>query len=126
MSLEIITQGSFKNTERFLKTVSKPSIFQRLGSHAQRGVEALAANTPKDSGLTADSWGYEITQGRGGFTITWTNTNKNGGFPIAVSLQLGHGTGTGGWVEGQDYINPTMKPVFDEIVEAMWKEVTSA
>lgn len=126
MSLEIITQGSFKNTERFLKTVSKPSIFQRLGSHAQRGVEALAANTPKDSGLTADSWGYEITQGRGGFTITWTNTNKNGGFPIAVSLQLGHGTGTGGWVEGQDYINPAMKPVFDEIVEAMWKEVTSA
>lgn len=93
---------------------------------AQRGVDALRAATPVESGLTAQSWGYEIEQKNGAIFISWTNSNIVNGVNVAVILQYGHGTGTGGYVSGQDYINPAIKPIFDEIANELWKKVTSA
>lgn len=96
-----------------------------LEKYGQRGVSALASATPVESGLTASSWTYEIVRKPGSISINFNNTNIQNGVPIAVILQLGHGTGTGGWVEGRDYINPAIQPIFDEIVNEAWKEVTS-
>lgn len=118
--------GSTKRTEAFLRKVSKGDIFQSLDSSAREGVSALIAGTPVESGLAADSWGYEIEHSRGSVTIKWTNTDVENGFPVAIMLQYGHGTGTGGYVHGQDYINPAMRPVFDRIADQVWKAVTSA
>ena len=97
-----------------------------LEKYAQQGVSALASATPVDSGATASSWGYEIARSGQGATIYWTNTNSNQGVVIAVILQYGHGTGTGGYVQGRDYINPAMRPVFDQIADAAWREVVNA
>ena len=94
-------------------------------NEAKRGVEALRAATPKDSTLAAASWGYEIRQNRRGVIIAWTNTDIENGFPVAVALQVGYGTGTGGFVQGRDYINPAMRPIFDSISTNVWKAVTS-
>lgn len=118
--------GDFKNTERFLKRMSKFDFASILKGAAQKGVAALAAATPVDSGLTASSWGYEINRSSGSFSITWTNTNSVDGRPIAIMLQYGHGTGTGGYVRGRDYINPAMRPIFDQILNDLWTEVTTA
>lgn len=90
------------------------------------GIGALAAATPHDSGLAASSWGYKVENSSGGVSISWTNTDVEGGFPVAIMLQYGHGTGTGGYVAGRDYINPAMKPIFDKIADRVWKAVTSA
>jgi len=119
-------RGSFKNTENFLKEMSKSDIFVPLSRLAQSGVDALAANTPVESGLAAASWGYIIDSEGGGYSITWTNTNVENGYPVAIMLQYGHATGTGGYVQGRDYINPAMKPIFDRIEQELWKAVTSA
>lgn len=97
-----------------------------LERYAQEGVSALASATPVDSGTTANSWGYEIEYSGESATIYWTNTNANKGVVIAVILQYGHGTGTGGYVQGRDYINPAMRPVFDQIADAAWREVVNA
>lgn len=118
--------GSFKNMEKFLKRMSKNDIFDTLERYAQEGVRALASATPKNSGITADSWGYELKKDGRFYSITWTNSNRHNGFPVAVMLQYGHGTGTGGYVRGQDYINPAIRPIFDRIAEDVWKAVTSA
>ena len=118
--------GSFKNTRAFLETMSKGDIFRNLEGYAQRGVEALAEATPQDTGLASSSWGYVVEHKKGLYRITWTNNNIENGFPVAIMLQYGHGTGTGGYVQGQDYINPAIRPIFDEIAERVWKEVTSA
>ena len=126
MQVKISSKGSFKNTYKFLKFLSDWKIEQSLKKYAQKGVDALSAATPVDSGKTADSWGYEIEVSKGSAKIRWTNTNINDGVNIAVILQFGHGTGTGGYVEGRDYINPAIQPVFDEIADALWKEVTTA
>lgn len=91
----------------------------------QRGVEALRAATPVDTGLTASSWSYEVETKDGKTTLSWINTNRQGGINIAIILQYGHGTGTGGWVAGQDYLNPAVKPIFDDIVNEVWKKVKS-
>lgn len=99
---------------------------QILERYAQMGVSALASATPVDSGQTASCWGYEIEMSGEDATIYWTNTNQNKGVYIAVILQYGHGTGTGGYVQGIDYINPAIRPVFDKIAEEAWREVTSA
>lgn len=104
----------------------KDDLFSALEQYARQGVSALSSATPVDSGLTAGSWDYEIRKSRGFYQIIWTNGNVVDGRPIAIMLQYGHGTGTGGYVEGQDYINPAMKPVFDQISENVWKAVTSA
>ena len=92
----------------------------------QRGVAALQAATPVDSGLTAASWGYEIEQSGDTTIIYWTNTNTISGVNVAIILQYGHGTGTGGWVAGRDYIMPAIKPIFDSIADDVWKRVTTA
>lgn len=120
------TSGSFQNLEKFLQRAVSGNFFTTLDQHAQAGVNALASVTPKDSGLTAGSWTYKIERSGSSCTITWMNTNVVGGAPLAIMLQYGHGTGTGGYVAGRDYINPAIRPVFDRIAEAVWKEVTSA
>lgn len=117
-------RGDFKKTYKFLGGVSKIAIRQVLASYARRGVEALASATPVDTGLTASSWGYEIQVTTTGYTIAFTNSNIQNGVPIALILQYGHGTRNGGWVEGRDYINPAIQPIFDKLADDAWREVT--
>lgn len=118
--------GSFDKTENFLKKMSKKQYLNSLETYAKEGVRALAAATPKRSGKTADSWDYEIVKEKDSVSIYWTNSNVNKGVPIAVIIQYGHGTRNGGYVKGVDYINPAMKPVFENIADKVWKEVTSS
>lgn len=118
--------GSFNKTEAALLKMSKGDIFSALDSYAREGVSALASATPVDSGITASSWSYEVTKSRGYYSITWTNSHVIDGRPIVIMLQYGHGTGTGGYVQGRDFINPAMKPIFDKIADKVWKAVTSA
>ena len=106
-----------------MKELARKGILDKYG-HA--GVSALAGATPMESGKTANSWTYEIETKGGYSTITFLNTNVNNGVNIALILQYGHGTGTGGWVEGRDYINPAIRPVFDKLADDAWKEITSA
>lgn len=120
------SSGSFKKTENFLRRMLKGDLFNSLEQFAREGVAALSSATPVDSSLTSQSWDYEIKKSRGFYQIIWTNSNVVDGRPIAILLQYGHGTGTGGYVEGYDYINPAMRPVFDRISENVWKAVTSA
>jgi len=121
-----VTTRSGKRTEDFLKKLKNADIYRSLDAEAQKGVVALAAAVPKDSGLAADSWDYEIERSGKSVTIKWLNTDIENGFPVAIMLQYGHGTGTGGYVQGQDYINPAMRPIFDSIADQVWKAVTSA
>lgn len=123
--IRIKQSGNFNNTERFFKRAQKMDFFRNLEKYAREGVTALASATPVDSGKTAASWDYEIQKGRGKVSIYWTNSNINNGVPIAVILQYGHGTNGGGYVQGRDYINPAIRPIFDKIAENAWKEVTS-
>lgn len=118
--------GSTKRTEAFLRKISRGDIYRGIEGLAQQGVEALASATPRDSGLASNSWTYTIERGRGSCRITWSNTDVESGFPVAIMLQYGYGTGTGGYVRGQDYINPAMRPIFDMIADKVWKAVTSA
>lgn len=118
-------KGGWDRTESFLKRAVRLNLAPRLQAAAAEGVAALAAATPKESGLTANSWTAEVTIGANGFTIEWQNTHVVSGVPIAIILQYGHGTGTGGYVQGRDYINPAIQPVFDKIADEIWKEVTS-
>lgn len=118
--------GSTKRTEDFLNKMIRGDLYSGLEPHAQRGVDALRAATPRESGITAESWSYEIIISGGAVTIWWKNTNLINGFNVAIGLQYGHGTGTGGYVQGQDYINPALKSIFDEIANAVWKEVQKA
>lgn len=107
--------------------MSRRDIFQTLDGYGQRGVEALAAATPERSGETAASWSYEIHKTFGTWSIRWLNTHVDEqGTPIAILLEIGHATGTGGYVQGNDYINPAIRPIFDEIAQSVWREVTSA
>ena len=119
-------KGDLSKTTRFLGLIVKSDYLKILDKYAQQGVEALSSNTPVDSGTTASKWGYEIKRHIGGVGIYWTNDNINKGVNIAVILQYGHGTGTGGYVQGIDYINPAIRPIFDEIAKSAWREVTSA
>lgn len=124
MRVSMTSKGDLKKTKRFLNSLSRKEHLQVLNECGRLGVEALAEATPKDSGLTASSWTYEIKSSDGETSITWLNTNlANGWFPVALMLQYGHGTGTGGYVQGIDYINPAIKPVFDNIAEIVWKVV---
>ena len=124
--IRITSKGDFNNTFRFLNKMSKFQINKILEKYGQMGVDALASATPVDSGKTAESWGYELSIGKEGATIYWTNANQNKGVYIAVILQYGHGTGTGGYVQGVDYINPAIRPVFDKIAEEAWMEVVNS
>ena len=97
-----------------------------LNASGREGVAALSAATPRETGRAATSWGFETSGGGGKYTITWTNNDIENGFPVVIMLQYGHGTGTGGFVQGQDFINPAMRPIFDRIADKVWKAVTSA
>lgn len=118
--------GSTSRTQAFLQKMQSQDLYSGLESLAQRGVTALQAYTPKESGLTAASWSAEVSTAGGATTITWSNSHVQDGVNIAIILQYGHGTGTGGYVAGRDYINPAIKPIFDDIANEVWKKVTNA
>lgn len=119
-------QGDFSKLTRYFERLKEAIKIGDLDKYGREGVAALASATPRDSGLTASSWYYEIENQNGSARIIFKNSNINEGVPIAIVLQYGHGTGTGGWVEGRDYINPAIQPIFDKIAEDAWKGVTKA
>ena len=116
-------KGDFKLTRNFLTRARTTHLRDTLEKYGQIGVEALAEATPNDTGKTAASWSYTVSMTERGCSITWNNSNFVDGVPIAVIIQYGHATRNGGYVQGRDYINPTMKPIFDEILRKVWKEV---
>mgnify|MGYP000016506963 CR=1 FL=1 len=116
-------KGDFSKATHFFERAKEAAKLGMLDKYGKAGVEALSSATPVETGLTASSWSYEIKHSNGSAVIEFHNSNINKGVPIAIILQYGHGTGTGGWVEGRDYINPAIQPVFDKIVEDAWKEV---
>ena len=124
MGISFKHKGDFSKLNRYLLHAKKSVRARDLDKFGIEGVAALASATPVDSGLTASSWYYEIQTKDGSTTITFNNSNIQNGVPIAIILQYGHATGNGGWVEGRDYINPTIQPLFDKIAEQAWKEVT--
>lgn len=117
-------KGDFSKLTRFLERAKNAVHLGILDKYGREGVAALASATPIDSGKTANSWYYEIQNGNGTASINFYNSNVNQGVPIAIILQYGHGTGTGGWVQGRDYINPAIRPIFDRIANESWREVT--
>ena len=119
-------KGDFSKVTRFLERAKEAVHLGDLDKYGRAGVDALASATPVDSGLTASSWSYEITNRNGTARISFKNSNVQNGVPIAIILQYGHATGTGGWVEGRDYINPAIQPIFDKIANSAWKEVTGS
>ena len=126
MSGPITLSGSTAKTQAFLKKMKSADLYSSIEQLAQQGVTALQSATPTDTGLTAASWDYEIEIKDGNTTIWWRNHHVESGVNVAVILQYGHGTGTGGYVAGRDYINPAIKPVFDQIEDGVWKKVTLA
>ena len=117
-------KGDFSKLTSYFERLKKAINLSILDKYGKRGVAALSSATPVETGTTAGSWYYEIENQNGSATITFYNSNVNKGVPIAIILQYGHGTGTGGWVQGRDYINPAIQPVFDEIADEAWREVT--
>lgn len=124
--ITIRSKGSFSRSKRILKKMSQTEIEKSLAAYGERGVVLLSSATPTRSGLTANSWSYEIENSSGSARIVWTNSNIVGEkYNLAILIQYGHGTGTGGYVTGIDYINPTLRPLFEEMANSIWKEVTS-
>ena len=117
-------KGDFSKLSRYLEKVKEAAKVGILDKYGHAGVAVLSSATPVESGLTAQSWYYEIEHTKSSAVIRFLNSNVNKGVPIAIILQYGHGTGTGGWVEGRDYINPAIQPIFDRIANNAWKEVT--
>lgn len=117
-------KGDFSKASRYFERLKEAAKLGVLDKYGREGVAALASATPTETGLTASSWTYEIERKGSSVSIVYKNSNINKGVPIAVILQYGHGTGTGGWVQGRDYINPAIQPVFDRIADEAWKEVT--
>lgn len=117
-------KGDFSKLSRYLERVKEAAKLGVLDKYGREGVAALSSATPVESGKTASSWYYEIKRQNGSVSITFNNSNISKGVPIAIVLQYGHGTGTGGWVQGRDYINPAIRPIFDRIADDAWKEVT--
>ncbi|NSJ25537.1 HK97 gp10 family phage protein [Blautia glucerasea] len=119
-------KGDFSKLSRYIEKAREAAKIGILDKYGREGVAALASATPVKTGKTASSWVYEIKRQNGSVSIVFKNTNIVNGVPIAIILQYGHGTGTGGWVEGRDYINPAIQPIFDEIANKAWREVTKA
>lgn len=117
-------KGDFSKATKYFKDVKEAAKVKILNKYGNAGVAALSSATPVDSGLTASSWSYRIVRQNGLVRIDFLNSHINKGVNIAIILQYGHGTGTGGWVEGRDYINPAMRPIFDELADSAWREVT--
>lgn len=122
--IEFKHKGDWSKTAGFLERAKNIVRIGVLDRYGREGVAALASATPVDTGLTASSWTYEITRTRGSVSINFKNTNIQNGVPIALILQYGHGTRNGGWVEGRDYINPAIQPIFDRLAKELWGEVT--
>lgn len=122
-SVKYTYRGDLKKTRGFLDSLKRQDFLKHLDKYGQMGVKALREATPRDTGLTAESWDYVIEQGKDSVTITWTNSNTNRTIPIALLIQYGHATRKGGWVQGIDYINPALKPIFDQIAKSAWEEV---
>lgn len=124
--IRVKVRGSFKKTENFLTRMQKREYFRRLEKYGPIGVAALSEATPKDSSITAQSWDYKIISRPGYFAIHWINTHVEdpGRIPVAILIQYGHATRNGGIVQGQDYINPAIRPIFDQMAADMWREVT--
>lgn len=123
MSIHFVHHGDFLKSERFLKRANRAVDHFNFDKYGEMGVAALRDSTPKDTGKTAESWSYEVIKSNEAARLIWKNSNVNKGVPIAIILQYGHGTRNGGYVQGRDYINPALRPIFDEMAEAMWKEV---
>ena len=115
--------GSYSSTTTWLQRLGRMSIDQQLARYGAKGVKALASSTPVETGKTASSWSYSVTRKGDTWILSWENTNVVRGVPIAIILQYGHVTGTGGWVQGRDYINPAIKPLMDEIADGVWRTV---
>lgn len=126
MGITISQKGDFSKTLKFLNSKKRlrDTVTPILEFYGQQGVEALKANTPRDTGKTAESWSYKIEHDDYGAKIIWSNSNTNKWANIAVLIQYGHATRNGGWVEGIDYINPAMKGIFETMAQNLWKEVT--
>ena len=122
--ITIRQKGNFANLTRYLEKAKKGARVSDLERFGREGVAALSSATPVDTGLTASSWDYKVTRANGSATITFFNTNIQNGVPIAIILQYGHGTRNGGWVQGRDYINPAIQPIFDRLANEAWREVT--
>ena len=118
--------GDFKKAEKFLKTMNKRDYMAILRRYGEQGVAALREATPKDSGITADSWSYEIKKDNKGYTIYWNNSSINRGINIALLIQYGHATGSGVYIEGIDYINPALKQTLSDMANELWREVEQA
>lgn len=121
--INIRQKGDFKNLSSFLEKTKEKLNLELLDKYGREGVAALQAATPKDTGKTSESWYYKIERKNGSVSLTFHNSNQNKGVPIAIILQYGHATGNGGYVEGVDYINPALRPIFYKIAEEAWKEV---
>lgn len=119
-------KGDFSKTTSFLKRMKENNFIKDLDKYGQKGVDALASATPVDTGLTASSWYYKIKREDGRVKLNFCNSNIQNGVPIAIILQYGHATRNGGWIEGRDYINPAIQPIFDEIANNAWREVTKS
>lgn len=124
MPIRIRSKGDFSKVQTYFKRVIEASRVKIAEKYGDKGVAALASATPVDTGLTATSWYYKVERSGEKISINFLNSNVNNGVQIAIILQTGHGTGTGGWVEGRDYINPAIQPIFDDLAEAAWAEVT--
>ena len=120
------SSGSFKNTMAFLEKASKIDISRILEVNGQKGVDALSSATPVRTGLASNSWFYRVEKTGAGYSLSWHNSDVENGFPVAIMIQVGHGTGTGGYVQGIDYINPAIRPIFEDISREIMKAVTSA
>lgn len=118
--------GDFSKTTKFLERAKRGDYLKVLDKYGKEGVKALSSATPVDSGTTANSWSYKIEKGNSSAKISFLNSNVNKGVPIAIILQYGHGTRNGGYVQGRDYINPAIQPIFDRIANEAWKEVTKS
>lgn len=122
--IRLTSKGDYSKATKYFKKLREAGMIKIAEKYGSKGVNALSSATPVDSGVTASSWSYTVERGNGGVRINFLNSSQNKGVYIAIILQYGHGTGTGGWVEGHDYINPAIQPVFDELAEAAWTEVT--
>lgn len=122
--IKVIHKGDFNHIERFFNRVLKRGYLNILADYCERGVAALREATPTESGETAEAWGYEIESGNGITTIWFTNSHENNGVNIAILLIYGHGTRNGGYVQGNDFVTPALQPIFQDLADKMWREVT--
>ncbi len=125
MKITLTQKGNYLKITRYLQNAKKIAKNVNLDKYGRAGVIALSAGTPKDTGLTANSWSYKITNSKGTYTISFYNSNIQNGVPIAIILQYGHAAKDGGWIQGRDYINPAIRPIFDKLTKDAWEEVKS-